>query len=244
MKKIIVIIPTYNEEKNIKKLVKSIFNVLPNCNIVIVDDSKHKNVSLALVGELKKKNLIYIHRKNSKGRGSAVLQGLKTQLSDKKDQIFIEMDADFSHNPLELKRNLKKFILTKSHLLIASRYLPKSKILNWTLFRRLFSRLANFLASILLNIGTTDYTNGFRIYSKNAAKLIVDKCGKIGDGFIVLSEILLVIHQNKLKISEIETIFVNRTRGESSVNIRLIVHSFFGLIKLYLMKNKKGKNIL
>ena len=154
------------------------------------------------------------------------------------------MDADFSHNPLELKRNLKKFILTKSHLLIASRYLPKSKILNWTLFRRLFSRLANFLASILLNIGTTDYTNGFRIYSKNAAKLIVDKCGKIGDGFIVLSEILLVIHQNKLKISEIETIFVNRTRGESSVNIRLIVHSFFGLIKLYLMKNKKGKNIL
>ena len=169
-----------------------------------------------------------------------MLHGFKNELSKNKRQIFIEMDADFSHDPSELKRNIKKFIKTKSDLLIASRYLAKSKILNWTLFRRLFSKLSNFLATILLNIGVSDYTNGFRIYSKNSVKLIVKKCGKIGGGFIVLSEILMVIYQNKLKITEIDTIFVNRKRGESSVNLRLIFQSFFGLIKLYyIRKNKK-----
>ena len=236
MSKINIIIPTYNEQKNIKKLVLEIFKILPNCTIVIVDDSKHKKVGLALENVSKQNNLKYIHRKNSRGRGSAVLYGLKNQLTKNSQQIFIEMDADFSHNPSELKRNIKKFIKTKSDLLIASRYLPKSKILNWTLFRSLFSKLSNFLASLLLNIGVSDYTNGYRIYSKNSVKLIIDKCGQIGDGFIVLSEILLVINQNKLKITEIDTIFVNRKRGESSVNLKLIFQSFFGLVKLYFIK--------
>ena len=236
MKKINIIIPTFNEEKNIKKLVLEIFKVLPNCRILIVDDSKHKRVGLALETLPKKYDLKYIHRKNCFGRGSAVLYGFKNELIKNKQQIFIEMDADFSHNPSELKRNLKKFKKTKSDLLIASRYLSKSKILNWTIFRSLFSRLSNLLASILLNIGVSDYTNGFRIYSKNSVKLIVEKCGKIGDGFIVLSEILLVLDQNKLKITEIDTIFVNRKRGESSVNLKLIFQSFFVLIKLYFIK--------
>ena len=240
MSEINIVIPTYNEEENIKKLVLIIFKILPKCNIIIVDDSGHNKVALAIKSISKKKNLKYIHRKNSKGRGSAVLHGFKNELSKNKKQIFIEMDADFSHDPSELKRNIKKFIKTKSDLLIASRYLAKSKILNWTLFRRLFSKLSNFLATILLNIGVSDYTNGFRIYSKNSVKLIVKKCGKIGGGFIVLSEILMVIYQNKLKITEIDTIFVNRKRGESSVNLRLIFQSFFGLIKLYyIRKNKK-----
>ena len=63
--------------------------------------------------------------------------------------------------------------------------------------RLIFSKLSNILASLLLNVGVTDYTNGFRIYSRRSVELIVRKCGKIGDGFIVLSEILLTI---KLKI--------------------------------------------
>ena len=59
---------------------------------------------------------------------------------------------------------------------------------------------------------------------------------KIGDGFIILSEILLEIYRNNYKIKEIHTIFVNRQRGISSVNLSLILESFFGLIKLYLKK--------
>tara|TARA_B100000780_G_C20690644_1_gene274703 strand:+ start:81 stop:383 length:303 start_codon:yes stop_codon:yes gene_type:complete len=96
--------------------------------------------------------------------------------------------------------------------------------------------MSNFLASMLLKIPVSDYTNGFRFYSKPAVELITLKCGKIGDGFIILSEILLQLSLNQFKIGETKTNFVNRTRGESSVNIRLIYNSLIGLIKLFFIK--------
>jgi dolichol-phosphate mannosyltransferase len=236
MPEINIIIPTYNEENNISKLLKLIIKKLPNCKITIVDDSKNNNIGIILKKEKFRNDIKYIHRKNSKGRGSAVLFGFKKRLKKNTQQIFIEMDADFSHNPSELKKNIKLFINKKSDLLIASRYLPNSKIFNWSLSRRIFSKLSNILAKTILKINITDYTNGFRIYSKEATKLIVKKCGKIGDGFIVLSEILLILNINKFKIDEVSSVFINRIRGESSVNFKLIVQSLLGLIKLFFIK--------
>ena len=126
-------------------------------------------------------------------------------------------------------------------LLIASRYLKNSKLYNWSIQRRIFSFMANFLAKILLNVGVSDYTNGYRIYSRRALKVVISKCGKIGDGFIVLSEFLLQLKLHNFKISETPSIFVYRKRGESSVNLRLILQSLFGLLKLYLV-NLNSKN--
>ena len=146
------------------------------------------------------------------------------------------MDADFSHKPSELKKNISFFNKGKLDLLISSRYLSNSKILNWDFSRRIFSLLANFLAQLLLRLNVTDYTNGFRIYSKKSINIITKKCGKIGDGFIVLSEILLILKKSNCKIDEVPTIFVNRKRGESSVNFILIINSFLGLLKLFLIK--------
>ena len=189
---------------------------------------------------IKSKNLVvkYLHRENSRGRGSAVLHGFKKALDENKFDIFIEMDADFSHNPNELKKNLDKFEKNELDLLIASRYHEKSEIINWGFRRRAFSKLANFLARILLGIKLKDFTNGFRIYSKRAAEKITLKCGNIGEGFIILSEIIVVIKNNRFKIQETDTVFVNRVRGESSVNIKLVLESFFGIIKLFFIKNK------
>ena len=234
MKKINVIIPTYNEKENIFRLTKKILKLFPKAIIFIVDDTKN----LDLKRYFKDKRIKYFLRKNKKGRGSAVLFGLKKSLKNSKDEIFIEMDADFSHNPNELKKNLIYFKKKKLDLLIASRYLTKSKIYNWSIFRSLFSILANILARALLNVGVSDYTNGYRIYSKRSVRLITKKCGKIGDGFIVLSEILLQIKLKKFKIGEVPTIFVNRKRGESSVNFKLILQSLIGLIYLYFIKIK------
>jgi len=148
------------------------------------------------------------------------------------------MDADFSHNPKELKYKIKYFLDERIDLLISSRYLKDSRIKNWSPFRLIFSRLSNILANLLLDIGVSDYTNGFRIYSKRSINLITKKCGRIGDGFIVLSEILLIIKLSNFKINELPTIFVNRKRGESSVNLRLILQSLKGLMHLYFIKIK------
>lgn len=237
MKKINIIIPTYNESKNILPLIKEIKRYLPDANICVVDDSK-KNI----IGNILKKNnfykVIYFHRKNKKGRGSAVIYGFKKLFNKNVNQIFIEMDADFSHRPSELKKNIKLFKKNKSDLLIASRYLKKSKILNWSLYRKILSKFSNILAEIILQANISDYTNGFRIYSNSSVNLIIKKCGRIGDGFIVLSEILIVINVNNLRINETDSIFVNRVRGESSVNFRLIYQSLLGLLKLFIIKKK------
>jgi dolichol-phosphate mannosyltransferase len=230
---IAVIVPAYNESENITKLLKEIrLNI--KSQIIVVDDSNNN-----LTKNIFKKNKIkitYIKRNKKLGRGSAVLEGLKKALKKKQIQIFIEMDADFSHPPSELRRNIKFFNDMNLDLLIGSRYLQNSQIINWPISRRIFSRLANYLAKFLLKIPCSDYTNGYRIYSRRAAKIIIEKCGKIGDGFIILSEILLVLYKNKFKIGEIKTKFINRSRGESSANFNLIMTSLYGLIKLFFKK--------
>ena len=177
----IIVIPTYNEEKNILKLTDKIHQYIPKCKILIIDDTKNSKLHKIF----KKNNTIkFIVRKNKKGRGSAVLFGLKNAIKNKDNKIFIEMDADFSHRPSELNRNIKFFLKKKCDLLIASRYLANSKIKNWSIQRRIFSKLANLLAQLFLQINVTDYTNGYRIYSKVASKKIVSECGKIGNGFL------------------------------------------------------------
>lgn len=229
-----IIVPAYNESSNIKKLLKEIrLNI--KAQIIIVDDSNN-NLTKNLLKKEKMK-IIYIKRMKKLGRGSAVLEGFKRALKNKNMKIFVEMDADLSHPPAELRRNIDYFKKKNLDLLIGSRYLKKSEIVNWPISRRIFSRLANYLAKFLLRIPCSDYTNGYRIYSKNAAKKVSEKCGKIGDGFIMLSEILLVLHKNNFKIGEIETKFINRLKGESSTNIKLIIASLKGLIKLFLKKN-------
>lgn len=114
-----IIIPTYNEEKNIISLVDNIRRSSTPKFIIIIDDSKKSMKSYLL-----KKNIIYIHRKKKLGRGSAVILGMKI-LIKKKLETFIEMDADHSHSPFEIKKNLFIFNKKNLDLLIASRYEKK-----------------------------------------------------------------------------------------------------------------------
>ena len=235
MKSIGIVIPAYNEKKNIIKLIKAIRRKI-NCVIIIVDDSTNLETQKIILRN-KVKNLKYFNRGKKSGRGSAVLFGFRKLIQIKKNiDCIIEMDADLSHSPNELLRNLKFFFRNSSDLLIGSRYVKGSQILNWPLSRRILSKLSNILAKFLLGVPVNDYTNGFRFYSKRAAKTIISKCNKTGGGFIILSEIILILWLKGFRITEIKSIFKNRTRGESSVNFMLICESFFGLLKLYLLK--------
>ncbi len=225
-----IIIPTYNEEQNIIKLIDKIFNIPLKINIVVVDDSPRSYPNIKKI-----KNVKYIYRGKKLGRGSAVLIGIKEALKISKNKIIIEMDADFSHSPGEIVPNIKYFYKKKLNFLIASRYLKKSKILNWPLSRLILSKFSNLMARILLNIPIKDYTNGFRFYDRKAAGHILKKCSRSkSSGFILLSEIAMELYINRFKIDERPTIFVNRTRGESKASLSEIVNSFFGLLRLFI----------
>ena len=101
-----IIIPTYNEKENIFKLTNKLLKLYPNSRIFIVDDTKNYNLKKYFI---KNKKINYIFRKNKKGRGSAVIDGLKKAIKNRKIKVFVEMDADFSHKPEEIKKNLKNF---------------------------------------------------------------------------------------------------------------------------------------
>ena len=234
-----ITIPAYNEKDNVVKLAIELSQILNNAQIVIVDDSMEDSIS-SKINNIP--NVKHIFRGKKLGRGSAVLEGFTSLIKNSKADVFVEMDADYSHNPNELKENLILFNEKKLDLLISSRYLKGSKIINWPLSRRIFSFLANKLARFLLKVPISDYTNGYRIYSKTAVTHILNNCGKIGDGFIILSEILVELYFNNYEIGETKTKFVNRVRGESSVNFNEIINSFLGLLKIYKLKNKIKRN--
>lgn len=227
-----IILPVYNEYKNIFKLLKQINFFFKKKLIVIIDDSEDNRIK----NKLKKNtNLIYVKRNRKLGRGTAVIKGMKILLKKKID-IFVEMDTDLSSHPKEIPKNINYFLKQQLDLLIMSRYLPNSRINNWPISRRVFSFITNKFTRFLLRVPISDYTMGFRIYSKAAAKHISINCGKIGSGFIILSEILLELYNNKYKIGETATTFNNRVEGKSSVNFKLLLESLCGLIKLFFKK--------
>ena len=236
--KVGIILPAFNEYENIFELLNKIESTIKNKVVIIVDDSNNDKIKEKIT---KKNDLHYFKRESKLGRGSAVLYGLNTLLKNKEINFFVEMDTDLSHDIEELPNNIKFFLDNKLDLLVSSRYLKESKIINWPRRRKLFSYLANKLARLLLKVPISDYTNGYRIYSRKAAEHVVKNCGKIGDGFIILSEILVESYINNLKINEIKSIWTDRKRGKSSVNLKLIFESLFGLIKLYLNKRKEIK---
>lgn len=240
MSKVGVVIPSYNEHECIASLVSEIRATVPESLIVIVDDSPNEKTAEALREYLNEKTHI-IRRKAKGGRGTAVIEGLSFLVGNDVD-VALEMDADFSHPPRQIPELVKTLQERNLDLLIASRYLPESRIENWPLSRRIFSFLSNKLTRVTLGIPVCDYTNGFRCYSRPAAEIVAQTCGKLGSGFISLSEILVNLYYRGYTVGEVPTRFVNRVRGESSLNSKEITNALRGLIRIRQLRVQLAKN--
>tara|TARA_B100001059_G_scaffold103157_1_gene102980 strand:+ start:83 stop:793 length:711 start_codon:yes stop_codon:yes gene_type:complete len=230
---LLIIIPAYNEGKNLIELLKKIKSENENWSIIIVDDSDNFETK-KLIENYKLKKIRYIKRNLKMGRGSAVRFGFEYSKKNKFDYI-LEMDADLSHNPFEIKLLLNNLISKKHDLVIGSRYLKNSKIIGWPIKRRIFSKLSNFFAKFLFGFKLTDYTNGFRVYNANAINELI-KYPIENNGFMYLTETFTILKKKNFKISEQATVFINRKKGSSSLKLSEILSSFLGIIKLKLKK--------
>lgn len=224
-----IVIPTYNEKSNIGLLMNSILKLLPNCFILVVDDSTDGTRLLLDKIEKHNHNVKIIYGKDKSGRGAAVLKGIEYFLKNSKIQFIFEMDADFSHDPKELPKMLDA--IKTCDVVIGSRYIHGSKIIDWPVNRRMFSRIANFFASLILRIGITDYTNGYRCYKRETLENInlTDIKTK---GFFVLSDIAYRIYRKGYIFKELPSVFVNRKRDKSNFNLKEVHEAFFTLLKL------------
>lgn len=225
----IVIIPTYNERENIERLVTEILELALDIRILVVDDNSPDGTGKVVDQMVREYDRVeVIHRKGKRGRGSACLEGFKKALKEKVDYI-VEMDADFSHDPKELPKLIEG--IRKYDVVIGSRYLKGSRIVNWGIKRILFSRLANFYARRVLEIPISDYTNGYRCYKKKALAQL--DFGLIHTtGYIVLSETAYQLYKKGFSFGEIPILFVNRRRGESNLTFREIWSAFGAVLSI------------
>ena len=228
MNKTLVIIPTYNEMENIVKLIDTLLLLPLSVNVLVVDDSKDETATLVKNRQANEPRLFLIKRNEKGGRGTAVLDGFKFALSKDYNRI-VEMDADFSHDPKELISLLD--VSRDDNVVIGSRYLKNSKIINWPLRRRIFSKSANLYAGCILRIGIHDYTNGYRVYSRQAVQKI-DFTKIKSSGYVVLSEIAYQLFKKGLKFVEVPTVFVNRRRGVSNFSLKEIKEAFVSVVRI------------
>lgn len=238
-KKIAIVTPSYREFKNIPVLIKKIRKILPESEIVIVDDSP-KDQSLSLKKLLnKQKNVKVISRFRKLGRGSAVLAGLKEAFKNKTIEYFFEMDSDLAHDPKEIPRFVKKIGAGNSDLIVGSRNLPGGKTINIPKNRIVLSKIINKFLYFWLGVKLTDYTGGFRLYSRASVEFLL-RAQLESTGFITLSEAAYKLNRNGFKIAEVPITIHNRIHGKSNVDAKEFVNSLFFVLKMRL-KDVFGK---
>ena len=227
-----VVIPTFKEKENISRLCRALRQLSPEMKILVVDDNSPDGTgALADQLALELTPLEVIHRTGKGGRGSACLEGFRRALRMPEVRYVVEMDADFSHDPKELPETLEA--LVTADVVIRSRYLKDSIILDWTRSRRVFSRLANNFARQVLKIPLSDFTNGYRAYTRRAVEAL--EFERIDSkGYVVLSEVACQLYRKGFRFRELPSRFVNRRRGESNLSFHEIVSAFSGVVRLAL----------
>lgn len=235
--KILVVIPTYNEKENIEKLIIQIFEKTKNfnVNILIVDDNSPDGTQIIIKKLIHNKfseRLFILDRKRKDGLASAYIAGFKWGLSNGYD-ILIEMDADFSHNPVYLKEMI--LLINEYDCIIGSRNLKGGKIVGRKLFRNIISIGGSIYSRIILNIPIHDITGGFNLWKKSVIeKINIDSL--FSKGYLFQIELKYRAYKLGFKISEIPIIFEERKNGTSKMSKNIFIEAMMKIWKLKKIK--------
>jgi dolichol-phosphate mannosyltransferase len=149
---------------------------------------------------------------------------------DKHIQYVFEMDADTSHDAKDITKFLEK--KKSADLIIGSRYIPGSKVVNWPKKRLFMSKLINsVLLNLLFNLGIHDYTNGYRLYNRKAAEYLLS-ITLHEKGFLLLSESAYKLKRAGFNLAEVPITFTDRKYGVSSVHATDMFVALFSAFKV------------
>ena len=220
----VVIIPTYNEAENIERFLTQVRRDAPNTDILVVDDnSPDGTAQIAETVAQQLGSIKVLNRTGKRGYAAASREAMQSALNAGYE-IIATIDADFSHDPLVLEQ-LTAQVANGSSLVIGSRYVAGGKVTNWTLFRRVLSKVGNLYTAFCLQLKIKDCTSGFRAYSaKSLAKInLIDLTA---DGYAFLTEMAFVISRNGLgKVTEVPINYVDRAFGDSKMNTKIMRES-------------------
>jgi len=235
--KTLIIIPTYNEIENISKIIMAVFDTDLSINILVVDDKSPDGTGHEVRKLMKTfQNRLFLEsRSGKKGLGSAYIDGFRWALKSDYKYIF-EMDADFSHQPKELK-SMIKILDSNVDLVIGSRYVKGVNVVNWPLGRILLSYFASFYVQFITGMPIKDPTAGFVGYNRRVLEAInIDNIKFIGYAFQI--ELKYKAWIKNFLIKEHPIIFINRVYGKSKMSGNIIWEALFGVLFLRLKKKK------
>jgi len=216
-----IIIPTYNEAKNLPKLLTALFNLpLADLNVLIVDDNSCDGTG-QIADEFARTHpnrISVMHRAGKLGLGSAYIQGFNELLKGDSDAIG-QMDADFSHNPrkvLELAAALET-----CDIAVGSRYVHGGSLdKDWPFWRKWLSAFGNLYARTILHLPIRDTTGGFRLWRREALSALPLERVR-SNGYVFQVETAYVAHKLGLQFKEVPIHFAERLWGKSKMSFKI-----------------------
>ena len=243
--KIVIVIPTYNEAKNISRLIDVVGEEFKrmsqhNFHILVVDDSSPDGT--AKIVEEKSKQLAFVHllvRKDKNGLGAAYSHGFKYAMKELGAEVLIEMDADFQHNPKDIVRLVAE-IDNGYDYVIGSRFCKGGSIpKQWGLKRKIFSKGGNLTSKLILGIkGVNDFTTGYKASRVRGFADTIDLDNILSKGFAYKQDLLYKMYKAGAKIKEIPIQFGLRDEGSSKMER----NNLFDSLRVVLMLRLRDKD--
>lgn len=229
----IVIIPTYNEKENIEKIIKAVFDLEKEFDVLIIDDGSPDGTANIVKGLQKEfsERLHIIEREGKLGLGTAYIRGFNWAIEKNYDYI-CEMDADFSHNPKDLVR-LQSACKNGADLAIGSRYIQGVAVVNWPMGRILMSYFASKYVRFITGMKIKDATAGFKCYKKEVLETIKIDTVKF-KGYAFQIEMKFRVWKYKFNIIEVPIVFTERQEGKSKMSGGIFNEAFWGVISMKL----------
>ncbi|HEX2963132.1 MAG: polyprenol monophosphomannose synthase [Ignavibacteria bacterium] len=227
--KSIVIIPTYNELENISVLIPDLMDRYPHLDILIVDDNSPDGTA-GYVKKMQENNgcIKLIERSGKMGLGTAYVAGFRFMLENGYDYA-IQMDADYSHDPKEIGNFFRE--IRNCDLVIGSRYITGVNVVNWPMRRLLLSYFASYYTRFITGIPVADCTGGFKMFRRKVLETINLQDIR-SNGYSFQIEMNYKAWKAGFKIKEIPIIFIDRVKGRSKMNKKIVREAVLMVWKL------------
>jgi dolichol-phosphate mannosyltransferase len=216
----LVIVPTYNERENIRRLVDTVLRQDGRLEVLVVDDGSPDGTG-QLVAELVRQDtrVHLLERERKMGLGTAYIAGFRWALERGYDYI-LEMDADFSHDPAHLPQFLRA--IQNADLVLGSRYQQgRVTVVNWPIGRLILSYAANLYARAVTGLPVWDATGGFKCFRRDVLAAM-DFSRVRSNGYAFQIEMSFRAWKRGFRIVEIPIVFVDRTEGTSKMSKSIV----------------------
>ena len=218
----LVVIPTYNEAKNIAAILDRVLALTPRVDALIVDDASPDSTAEIVANFIERfPGRVHLIERGSKlGLGSAYLQGFRSA-RDLGYAYICEMDADLSHNPKDLPKLIAPVAAGEADLAIGSRYKDGVRIMNWPLSRLMLSYFAGVYTRMITGLPVQDVTAGFKCFHRDVlAAIDFDRVRSNGYSFQI--EMTYRAWKKGFRIIEVPIVFTERTEGQSKMSKAIV----------------------